>query len=205
MSDDNDNLENDENELDAKIAAAVDAAVEGLKNKNGELIADKKGLKDELNSLKAKLAEADNAASEKDEAAARANQDMEKLEATLNERHGKELSELKASIEAKDAQLQSLVIGNGLKDALVAVNVSKPLMPAAEALLRSSTEITIEDVDGKPTAMVSGTALAEFVQTWSQSDEGKHFVSAGGNTGAGAKGVDGSGRGLKVTKTTRSD
>ena len=54
MSDDNKiDLENPE--IKAAIQSAVDDAVKGLKDKNAELIQDKKQLKDELGSLKAKV------------------------------------------------------------------------------------------------------------------------------------------------------
>ncbi|MEM6902244.1 MAG: hypothetical protein AAF556_03275 [Pseudomonadota bacterium] len=195
MSEDQDKKNEDggaDDGLDAKVQAAVEQAVTGLKSKNDELLGKNKTLSDKVNELVAKLAETEAGASEEKEKAARAANDIEALEKTLTERHTGELDGLKSQLAEREQQLNQLLIGNGLKAALVEANVGKAFMAAAEALLRSN-DIKIEAVDGQPTATVDGKPLKEFVQAWSQSDEGKHFVSAGDNAGTGAKGADGGG------------
>ncbi len=161
--------------LDERIAQAI----EPLANKNKELLGEVKKLK--------KGAEVDPAVVEQLEAK------VEKLEGdlvTANKaaKDATKLAETQAAQLADESGFtQKLLIDNGLTAELVANGVKDPaLLKASIAMLRSG--VTIK-ADGKErTAMVGDKALAAHVKEWSQSDEGKAFVSAKANTGGGAGG-----------------
>jgi hypothetical protein len=97
----------------------------------------------------------------------------------------KERDEAAKSLEAETGFTQKLLVDNGLSDALVAANVAKQFLPAAKALLAG--QVTLK-VDGENrVAMVGEKTLADFVGEWAKGEDGKHYVAAPGNSGAGAK------------------
>ncbi len=173
--------------VDAAVAEASEeheTAVDGLKAKNTELLGklkkarEGKGdpenvdkLESELEDTKAKLAKA-----EKD------------LGKTVKERDA-----FKTQAESESKAARDLVIETNLTGELLGANVKKEFMPAVKKLLADKVEVV---VDGdKRSAMVAGKPLSEFVKSWSQSDEGKHYVSALANGGGNAPGGQANGNG----------
>jgi len=69
----------------------------------------------------------------------------------------------------------------------VQANVAPPFIPALKAMLSGKVEIKSDGAIRS--AVVEGKPLGEFVKTWSQGDEGKHYVSATQNSGSGAQGA----------------
>lgn len=109
----------------------------------------------------------------------------------------------KTAAELEGAAVKSLVVDNGLTAELVTVGVKKEFMPAVKKLLADKVELT---TDGdKRTATVAGKPLSEFVKTWSQSDEGKHYVTAPANGGGNALGGKANGDGTQARVIARAD
>jgi hypothetical protein len=172
------------------VKAAVDAAVleageehetavTGLKGKNTELLGklkaarEGKGLGDpaEVERLEGLLATSNDALKA-------ANKSVTKL---TGERDG-----FKTQAETEAAASKRLVIDGALTSELVKAGVKKEFMPAVQMLLAKNVEQTIDG--DKRSATVAGKPLSEFVKTWSQSDEGKVYVTAPANGGANALG-----------------
>lgn len=176
------------------ITSMIDDAVSGLKTKNDELLGKLTNAKETNNSITTRLekieAERD-AQSDKD---LEKSGDIEKLRTELEARHAKALEAETDKTTAMQKQLNTHVLGQGLTDALVKAKVAPQLMDAAKALIQSQYEGSIGDNDGKPFAKVDGKAVNDFVTEWSQSDSGKHFISADNNSGGGTQNTNGSGK-----------
>jgi hypothetical protein len=183
----------DDNDLQAKIDAAVAAATEGLQAKNRELLGEVKKLK--------KGVDIDPA-------------EMERLESRIealegeNSQLAKQVKDLSKTAEVATKALeteskftQKLLVENGLATELTKAGVTNPAhLKAAQAMLKDGVQIV---VDGEVrAAKIGDKALSEFIKDWAAGDEGKHFVQAPANYGGGASG--GSGTGAQVRVMPRS-
>lgn len=182
----------DRNDPDVKalIAEVTEAATEALAAKNKELLGEVKTLK-----AKAKGADIDPA-----EHAALQTQ-VEELTSALAkaDKAGKtEIEKLTKALTEKDSALNKHLIDAGLTDALVKAGVQPAMLDAVKALHQSKASINAKD--GAYEALIDGKPLAEFVTTWAQSDQGKHFVTAQQNNGGGSQG-SGEGKGTGKTMT----
>lgn len=183
----------------AIIDEMVESATKGLKAKRDELLSDMKELKERLKGIEAEKADAE-------EKAAAKTGDVNKVKEQLEAKHKKEIDALTQTKVKLESQLQSHVIGEGLTQALVKAKIAPALMEAAKALIKTNFKGEIGDNDGKPFAKFDGKAVDEFVTEWAQSDAGKHFVTADGNTGGGSNGTNGNGKAGTGTKSmTRSE
>jgi hypothetical protein len=182
-------LDRKDPEVIALIEEITNSATEALSAKNKELLSEVKALK-----AKAKGADIDPV-----EHAALQTQ-VEELTDKLSkaEKFSKsEIDKLSKSLTEKDGALNKHLIDAGLTDALVKAGVQPAMLDAVKALHQSKASINAKD--GAYEALIDGKPLGEFVTTWTQSDQGKHFVSAPNNNGGGAQG--GSGKGTAKTMT----
>lgn len=172
----------DGDDIDAKIAAAVEAATSGLKAKNTELLA------------KVRKLQAGDTIDPAD--VERLESEVERLKGELNTAN-KSLKEAtkraetaEKSLGEEQAHTASLLVDGGLTSALTEAGVKNPAhLKAAAALLKTTAKVEVTaGENGARTAMVDGKPLADFVKTWSASDDGKAFVAATVNTGGGAGG-----------------
>lgn len=132
------------------------------------------------------------------------------LTATLSEREkaikkiekdsAAQLATLTKQFESETGFTKSLLVDNGLSDALVKVGVEPAFLGAVKAMLKGQVQIVAEGDTRR--ALVGDKPLADFVSTWAQSDEGKHFVKAPANGGGGAGGGSG---GASVTTIAATD
>lgn len=166
----------------AALKAAVDAAIEeattGLKAKNTELLA------------KLKVA-AKNAEITPDEHN-RVIAENEKLQEQISEANKQlklgvsEYDKLKKSLESESKFVSSLLVDNGLSDAIAKAGIKPELSKAVKAMLASQVSIKAEGETRA--ALIGDKPISDFVTEWAKSDEGKHFVAAPTNTGGGAVG-----------------
>jgi seryl-tRNA synthetase len=188
-------LEITEAELQEKIEAAVEAATSGLKTKNTELLGELKKARKAGDITPEQLAEVE------------AERDKLKGELTKAQKDAKtaakQAEDATKALQAESGFTANLLIENGLRDALTANKVLNPAhQKAAIALLKTQGAQVVADGD-KRIAKIGEKVLADAVKEWASSDEGKHFVSAGGNSGGGAGG-GGSG-GDKAKSMTRAE
>jgi hypothetical protein len=166
-------------EVQAAITAAVEKATAPLVAKRDELLGEVKKLR--------KNSEIDPADLEKVES----ERDQFKAQlAEANKSLGKATKDLDAATkraEQAEGASTSLLVENGLNDALTKAGVTNPVhQKAAKAMLAGQVQIV---ADGESrVAKVGDKALGEFITEWAGSDEGKHFVAATPASGGGAHG-----------------
>jgi hypothetical protein len=188
-------MEISEEDFNAKISEAVEAATGGLVKKNQELLSELKEARKgrtidpvELDKLQAKI---------------------DALEADLGTAQKTKKEQDKALKLAQDALAsesgftQKLLLDNGLTEALVKAGVATPMLPAVKAMLGSQAKVIV-DGDARK-AVIGDKDLTEFVSAWATTDEGKHFIAAPANGGGGASGGAGNGSGAKVWTREKFD
>lgn len=176
------------------IAEAVDAATEGLKNKNKELLGSIREEKDSKKELTERLEALENDKKKVERDALAKTGDIEKITQSLKDDHAKELAKRDAEVAKLQGQLNTHVVGEGLTAALVKAKVMPEMLDAVKALIQTKFKGEVGDNDGKPFAKFDGKAVDEFVTGWSQSDEGKRFITADSNSGGGSNGTNGNGK-----------
>lgn len=174
----------------AEAQAEHEGEVEGLKSKNKELLGKLK---------KAQSGEGDPAE------VARLEGELETAKAALKtaEKNLKtvttERDNFKNASETESNFARNLLVDNALTDALVGANIAKQFMPAVKAMLAGKASVKAEGDNRQ--VVVGDKTLGDFVKEWSQGDEGKHYVSAPANGGAGATGGKaGGGDGKTMTR-----
>lgn len=169
------------------IKAAVDEATAGLLKKRDELLGEVKKLRknseidpEDYQRLKDENEELQGKVTEANKAVKKASEDAQKA--------------LKQA-EAEGSAVRQLLVENGLNEALTKAGVKPEYLKAAKAMFAKDVQV-VQDGETR-VAKVGDKALTEFVTSWAQSDEGKHFVSAPANSGGGAGGGKG-GQGTQV-------
>lgn len=188
-------MEISEEELQAKIKAAIDEATAGLSKKNAELLNEVK----ELRKGKAiDPAEVD-----------KLQEKIDKLESDLTTSQKalkdgqKTFEKLTGDLKTEQGFVSKLLLDNGLTDSLVKAGVAKQFLPAVKSMLSGQAQIKI---DGENRSVViDDKSLDDFITQWSSSDEGKHFISAPANSGGGSSGGSGSGTGGKTVSRQQWD
>lgn len=192
-------------ETKAAVKAAVDAAIEELRQEHEDDIA---GLKTKNKDLLTRLAKARQGSDEGE--VSRLETELEKVQGELTEAK-KQLKQFEkdlkiatdraaaaeASAETEAKVSREMLVGGGLTAALVGVNVPAKFLPAVTAMLKGKVEV--KEVNGERQAFVGDKSLGDYIKEWSQSDEGKHYVEAPGNGGGGSNG-SGNGGGSAAKK-----
>ena len=173
----------------ALVAGMIETEVKGLKTKRDELLDNLKKEKEEKSDLAKRISVIEDEKAQAKEEALNKTGDVEKITASLKEKHAKDLSGLNETIDGLNGKLNKHVVGKGLTEALVKAGVQAPLMAAAKALIETTFKGEVGDNDGTPFAKFDGKAVNEFVTSWAESDTGKHFVSAKSNSGGGSQGA----------------
>lgn len=165
-------------EVKEAIKAAVEEATSGLIKKRDELLGEVKKLRknseidpEEFNRLREENEELQGKVTEAQKAAKKASDDAQKA--------------IKQA-EAESSAVSKLLVDNGLTESLTKAGVKPEYLKAAKAMFASQVQVIAEG-DSR-VAKVGDKALFEFVSSWAQSDEGKHFVSAPANSGGGSQG-----------------
>lgn len=174
----------DDDDIQARIDAAVEEATAGLKANNLALKAD-------LRKAKAGKdidpAEVDRLTAEV-ESLTQQVKDANKQVTTLTKR----AETAEKSLETEAAAVAKLVIDNGLMAALSTAGVTDPdFVAAAAASIRGNHKIELADENGSRVAKIGGKALADHVKEWAATDSGKKFVAAPAHGGGGAGGPGG--------------
>lgn len=170
----------DGDDIEARIAAAVEEATAGLKTKNQELLAKVRKLQagDQIDPKDVERLEAE----------------VERLKADLStaNKSVKDLTKraetAETNLAAEAAHTQRLIVDGGLTAALTEAGVTNPVMLKAAAALLRANKIDIAAEGDARVAKVGDKSLGDFVKTWAQGDEGKAFVAAPANGGGGARG-----------------
>lgn len=166
--------------IDAALAEAEtahDTAVTALKDKNTQLIKEKRELQqgrgkpEDIAALEAQLEDSKTQLE-------KANKDLVKVQ--------KVATEATEALATEKKFGEELLVDGQLADHLVANNVAPQFMPAVKALLRPQAQVKT-DKDGRA-VVVGEKSLGDYIKEWSQGDTGKAFVAAPANGGGGAQG-----------------
>jgi hypothetical protein len=166
----------------------IEEHTDALKQKNDELLKEKKKAKEEAKLAADKLKEIEDAKEEEESEKNKKKGDWETEKAKLVEKHTKELKDRDDKLAATNGKLNNLVVDNGLNDALIKANVAKQYLPAVKALIKTANKIEISTDDETPIAKVGDKDLTAFIETWAKGDEGKQYIAAPNNSGGGARG-----------------
>jgi uncharacterized protein YggU (UPF0235/DUF167 family) len=169
---------------DAVAKALADAEteheqnIEGLKNKNKELV------------IKLKAAQEGKANPQEVERLEEALEKSQTELKNLNKEHKKITTTLEETTKTLDGERTSAkqsAVESNLTDLLTQAKVPGALLGGAKALLTS--KVVVEDKDGTRSFKVGDKSLSDFIKEWSQGDEGKHYVAASPSGGGGAGGA----------------
>jgi hypothetical protein len=195
-----DPIEITQEDLDAKISAAVEAATAKLAAQNEKLLGEVKNARQRVEAFKDydpdQVKEALEKAKEARKQAADALADRgqyEKALKTATENHQNEMAKVTQERDTALKEVKGLVVSTAINGGMAAIGVPGPLQPAVAAMLRE--QISVIDQDGKRMAMVGDKTVTDHMQAWSESDEGKFFVGDVGNQGGAASGGKGAGTG----------
>ncbi|MGA1850472.1 hypothetical protein VH570_06500 [Sphingobium sp. HT1-2] len=160
-----------DDEMQAAIDAAVDKATKGLKDKVSELHSVNKALKDEAQAAKDAAEQAEHDAAEK-------STNVEDVKRSYDAK----LKKLQADLDASTATVKTMLIDNAIATKIGEAGVFPHFTRAVTAMLKADAIVK----NGE--AMVGDVPLSDYISGFLVSDEGKHFVAAPQNGGAGATG-----------------
>ena len=175
------------------LEAAVDDAVSGLKAKNLDLA-------NRLEKARAGKTIDPDDYRQLEERASKAESDLDALKKT-HKQTATDLEKIRKAHESESNFTKSLLVDNGLVDALTKAGVTNPTsLKAAKAMLKDQVALVVDGDTRK--AMFGDKDLVSAITEWASSDEGKHFVAAPNNSGGDAKGSGKGGQGMDVSKMT---
>lgn len=178
-----------------KMLDEADARIEAMDAKVKEAVEEAKRAKAETRTLKA-IDPADVAALE-------AQLETERAEKATAQASAKEATaaadKAAKALAAESAFIHSLLVENGLREALAANGVTNPAYQKMGAAVLAPG-VKIVTVGDTRVAQYGEEPLAEYVKNWAAGEEGKHVVSAALNGGGGAPGGATGGGGKFITQ-----
>lgn len=175
-----------EEQADA-VLAEHNTSVEGLKNKNSEILGKLQTQKSAVTESESELEVLRQFKQNKELEEAESKSNYEDALKLVQEREGKKAKDLEQKLSTYESQLHTLIVDNKLDEVLDSVKVNPALKKAAKTML--SNQLTVKDGQA---VTEDGVTLTELVKTWSETDEGKAFVLAAKNSGGGGQGSLGS-------------
>ena len=175
--------------LDKAVAVAVETATKGLKEKNDELLSEKKKLGEQVKELETKFEGIDPVEFKALKDGTEKNlKDAKELRARWDAENKPVIEKLTKERDQALSSHRADRIERDVTDALVAANISKDLIGAAKDHILARRKVEV----GEGGATIDGKPAKEFAQAWVAAD-GKAFVAALDNSGGGAGGGAGSG------------
>lgn len=182
----------------AVFDAAVAEATEGLVTKRDQLLGEVKTLKAKITKGAADPEAMDRLQTQLDEATGK----LETTSAELKTANTK-LGKVTKDYESETGYAKKLLVDNGLTGALTSAKVAAQFLPAVTAMFAGKVEVKPDG--GERKLFIGDKPLAEAITAWSQSDEGKHYVTAGNNGGGGANGGAGGNANSKTMSRSAFD
>ena len=178
----------------ADVDAAIAAAKEAQDEKNRELLAEVKDLKNKLRATQEIKPEDLTAAEARAEKAEAALKEAQKQIGTLT----KERENLAKTLEAESGAARSYALEAEISDAIAKGNVVPALVPAFKAMIQQQAKAEL--VDGEYAVTIGDKAAREYISAYLDSDEGKAFKVANANHGGGATGGKGGATGKTASQ-----
>jgi hypothetical protein len=162
-------------EVKEAIETAVEEAVAALKEKNSQLIAEKR-----------KLSAGKAIDPEEFESAKTAAEKAQADFAALQKKYDKDVKAATTALEAEQRASHALLADHGLTEALTKAGVAAQFLAPLKALFLPQTKV-VADGDVRK-ALVGDKDVPTFVSEWAKGEEAKHFIKAPANNGGGATG-----------------
>lgn len=162
--------------------ALINKATDGLSEKNKELLGKVSASSEANVSTLAEMEALRKFKSNSDKQTAEDAENWKEVERLSNEAHSKEIESLTAKGDDNESLIKTLLIDNGLSDALDGININPALKSGAIAMLHGKCAIS----EGQ--AMIGEKSLSEAVKEWSETDIGKAYTLATNNSGMGLNG-----------------
>lgn len=178
----------------AELQKLIDAATDGLKAKNTELLGDQRKLKNEMQGIKDQLKEIEDAKAAAEAEAATKGGDIEKIKQQLIDKHKREMEAEKAKTADWEGRYNREIVDRSLGDALAKAGVVADSLEDARIILKAKHKVEV----GADGPMVDGKPITDFVSEWSQGDGAKRFIAAPANSGGGANGSNGGGKAVNA-------
>ena len=156
---------------------AINGLTTGLLDKNKQLLDKATGVKKDLSARDSEVEALRLFKETADIKAAEDAQNWEEVKRLTEETHKTELEKIMGESSNDKALIQTLLIDNGLSQALDGIDINPALKEGAIAMLKGQCSIS----DGK--AMIGDKTLSEAVKEWSDTDTGKAFSLAPNNSG----------------------
>lgn len=167
----------------------VNTRLKGLLNKRDELLGAQKELKQKLHQLqgddsadvlRAQLKEMQDEQKRKD---AEARKNYEEALAVERKRIEEREAELSKRAETAEQKYHRMLTEGAMRRAMREVSVDPAFEDAVIALHKDSVTVADED-----TVVIGDKPVNDFFAEWAETDQGKRFIAAPKNSGAGAKG-----------------
>lgn len=132
----------------------------------------------------------------------------DKLKERLTAQFQTELGKKDELLTKKESAIRKLVLDNALSAAIEKAQVKPEYRTAVKAMMRERQLDVSEDGDdyiGVFKTDLGDVPIAEYVNTWSQSDEAAHYLPADRKSGSGAPAGGNRGGGGSVTTFDRND
>lgn len=165
-----------------EFKTALEEEMQGVLNKNKELLGEVKKLRRESQIDPAELEKVE---AERDE--------LKQRLAETERNATKAVKELEAATK-RLADTEG-AYANTMRDAALTAELTKAgvtspaLLKAAKALLAEG--VAVVDEDGRKAVKAGDKSLTDFINEWASGDEGKHFIAAPAISGGGAQGARG--------------
>lgn len=187
-------MSDDKTYTKADVDAAIAAAKEAQDEKNRELLAEVKDLKNKLRATQEIKPEDLTAAEARAEKAEAALKEAQKQITGLT----KERDTAVKALETESGAARAYALEAEITDAIAKGNVVPALVPALKAMVQQQAKAEL--VDGKYAVQIGDKPAREFISSFLDSDDGKAFRAAGGNSGGGAPGGSGGGSAKTITR-----
>jgi hypothetical protein len=181
-------------DLDKAVRAAVDAAEEGLRSKNTELMDELKKPQRELRASKDITPDAHQAEIDRADKAEAALAEATKLAKAATADRDKALK----SLESEQGAARSYALEAEIAGAIASGNVVPELVPAFKAMVQQQAKADL--VDGKYSVTIGDKAAKDYIIGFLDSDQGKAFRAAPLNGGGGAPGGGGKSNAKSMTR-----
>ncbi len=118
--------------------------------------------------------------------------DLEKVRDLARKPLVKELEERTGERDGFKSQLDTTIKSQDLTEALIASKIMPVYMAPLRAMFSNQIKLIDGDGDDRPSSVIEGDvgeqSVKAYIADWAQTDDGKAFVDAGGNTGGGNNG-----------------
>lgn len=171
-------------DYDAALAK-MQESIDRLEAKNAELVGDLRKARKSSEIKPEDLAAAEDRADKAEQALAEANKQVKALT-------GERDKAVKA-LEQESAAARTFALDAEITDAIAKGNVVPALVPAFKAMVAQQAKADL--VDGKYSVMIGDKPARDYITSFLDSDDGKHFKAAAANGGGGAPGGGGAGGG----------